>query len=282
MNALQFDHVEIKRNDFTLHDITFTLPLGNVIAVIGSNGAGKSTLMQAIFQKHQRCAGQIQIFHTCMEENRAEIMQRTAFLQSSFPFPQTYKLSQLSQMFATLYPSFQSAIFETLCKKACFPITKHLSTFSLGQQKRIELFLALARKVDLLIMDEPFSTLDPIVRRLSIQDLHTFMLDEQHSIFIASHMLEDIDKLADYVIFLDHGCITLIERMDYIQSLYYEIQGKGTLKPALQEHMLVYQCQDQRYCGIWKADRMLPPDDVYASKCDLETLLYYLARRRTQ
>lgn len=277
MNAFKMNQVTINRGTFCLDQISLTLPQGMVMAVIGRNGAGKTTLLQSLFERFKIERGDMSIFDTTFHDHRASILQNMAFIQHVYPFPLSYKIGKLIQVYTRLFPEFQPKLIEERCKQLNIGLHQTMKELSLGQRKLVEFYFAIARNVDFLVLDEPMANLDPVIRHLFVKELHTFMLHEQHSILISSHLLTDVEKIADYVVVLDQGQIRLVDTMDQLMRGYQRVSGMHPLPTPLIEQFLQYQkCEDHTFTGLCKTDVCLP-ENVQKTRADLETILCMLS-----
>ncbi|MCI6639623.1 MAG: ABC transporter ATP-binding protein [Pygmaiobacter massiliensis] len=192
--------------DFALQDITFSLPGGTIMGLIGENGAGKTTLFKSILGLVKTDAGRIQLFGAPFlgDDAAAKAQIGVVFDESYFHDNLTAQNVQvlLGQIFKK---SWDSTLFHRLCDRFSLPQNKPIKTFSRGMKKKLSIAAAVAHHPRLLLLDEPTSGLDPAVREDILDLFLEFIGDEEHSILFSSHITTDLEKVSDYVMFLHEG-----------------------------------------------------------------------------
>ena len=206
---LTVNHLCKSYPQFSLSDVSFSLPKGAIMGLIGENGAGKSTTMKLILGMTSPDSGSISVFgHAgCSAKDREDI----GVVFDELPFAQTLFVSHQKQ-------------YEEYLQKFALPDRKELKDFSRGMKMKLSLAVALSHNAKLLILDEPTSGLDPVVRAEILDIFLDFISDGEHSVLVSSHITSDLEKVADYITFIHQGKLMLCENKDNI------IYGYGIAK----------------------------------------------------
>lgn len=276
MNAITIKDAYVDLGNFQLRSIDLDIPMGCVMGCIGRNGAGKTTLMNTIMNLQDRERGTIEFFGSTLEEQREQILNDVAYLPSECPFTLGVKVKKLASLTKTMFQNFDQELFDQLCKHSEISCSSKLSHLSLGELKLVQLYLLLARKPKVLILDEPMANLDPVTRTEILELLHTFMIEEDHTIFISSHILSDLEKLADYITILHNGVVLLSEQVDILADRYQIIYFDEDQRDHLPSKDLLYMKKEREgYSAL--CDRSENRGDLRSRPADLEDILYYLS-----
>lgn len=210
MNALEIRNLTVDFGDFAIRNLNLDIKKGAVTGLVGRNGAGKSTLIKTIMRQ-QAATGSILYDGKKFADDEVGILTRTACVFDAPHFSLNAKPKKLKNIFAALYPAFNAGMFDELCAKFNLPQNKRINKFSLGMQRKLCIIIGLCQSPELLILDEPTSGIDPVDRAEIVSLLQQFMLDENHTILFSTHITEDLDKIADYIVMIENGRILLNE-----------------------------------------------------------------------
>lgn len=222
MNGLEIKDVVVDFGSFRL-DATLSVPRGCVTGLVGRNGAGKSTLIKAIMRQVE-ASGNILYNGIPFGGNETEVLRKIACVFDSPHFNVYLKPKRLVKIIKGMYPAFDGDLYAELMKKFGLPDDKLVRTFSTGMKRKFGLILALCQKPDILLLDEPTSGIDPYDRGVVIDLIQQFMLDEGHTVLFSTHITEDLDKIADYLVFLQNGKILLSEEKETLCETYRLVQ----------------------------------------------------------
>lgn len=213
-------------SDFTLSDVSFTVPSGSIMGLIGENGAGKTTTISAILNTISKDSGTIEIFGREMTDNSFDIREDIGVVFDAVNFSETLTPTQLSNVMKHLYKQWDNHKYIELLDRFKLPSNKKIKTFSKGMSMKLALSVALSHNPKLLILDEATSGLDPIVRDEILDIFLDFVGDESHSILLSSHITSDLEKIADYVTFIHNGATILTAKKDDLLYNYGIIRCK--------------------------------------------------------
>ncbi|MCR4866576.1 MAG: ABC transporter ATP-binding protein [Lachnospiraceae bacterium] len=222
--VIELKNVKKDYGDFVLDNISFSVPTGSVCGFIGQNGAGKTTTIQIILDAIKRDGGEVCVFGKNIDEGMAELKEDIGVVFDEMGFHDFLTPKQINTVMKNIYKNWDEDAFFGYLKKFSLPVKKECGKFSRGMRMKLQIATAMSHKAKLLIMDEPTSGLDPIVRNEIIQIFREFVIDEEHSILLSSHITSDLEKIADEVVFIDAGKVILSGNKDEI------IENHGILR----------------------------------------------------
>lgn len=213
-------------NDFSLKDVNFDLDRGYIMGFIGPNGAGKSTTIRLIMNLIKRNSGNIKVFGLDNIQNEKEIKQKIGFVYDENYFYEDLTLVEMKNIIAPFYKYWDEKTFKKYIVDFDLPKKKKIKELSKGMKIKYSLALALSHGAELIIMDEPTSGLDPVFRSEMLEILCSVLQDERKSIFFSTHITSDLEKVADYITFINKGKIIFSEPKDDILENYAIVKGK--------------------------------------------------------
>ena len=208
-----------EKSNFAIKDISFSVPEGSIVGFIGENGAGKSTTMNCILNVIRRDSGTIEIFGREMTDEDIDIRENIGVVYDSNNFPEYLTARQLADILGRIYSKWSDFCFEQFLRRFGLPESQKIKTYSRGMSMKLAIAVALSHDSKLLILDEATSGLDPIMRDEILDVLLEFVKQENHSILLSSHITSDLEKIADYIVFIHNGEIILNKTKD---ELIYE------------------------------------------------------------
>ena len=214
--VIELKNVKKDYGDFVLDNISFAVPTGSVCGFIGQNGAGKTTTIQIILDAIKRDAGEVYVFGKNINEGMASLKEDIGVVFDEMGFHDFLTPKQINTVMKNIYKNWDEDAFFDYLKKFSLPARKECGKFSRGMRMKLQIATAMSHKAKLLVMDEPTSGLDPIVRNEIIQIFREFVIEEDHSILLSSHITTDLEKIADEVVFIDAGKIVLSGNKDEI------------------------------------------------------------------
>lgn len=224
-NILEIKGLKKEYKDFSLHDISFSLPMDCITGFIGVNGAGKTTTLKAILSLIPKESGSVQIFGMDMDTNEKAIKERIGIVLDDGGFYDELNLSEMKSIIASAYKSWDELEYKKYLDRFSLNPKQKISTLSKGMRMKYALALALSHKAELLIMDEPTSGLDPLIRSQLLDILKEFMAKGGHGVFFSTHITSDLDKIADMLIMIDGGRIVFQEEKDILLDNYRIVKG---------------------------------------------------------
>lgn len=200
--------------DFSLKDVTFSLPEGCITGFIGVNGAGKTTTLRSLLGLTNKLSGNIQFFGLDMDKNERQIKDRIGIVLDDGCFYEELSLAEMKGIISSAYTSWSEQDFKRYMDMFSLDLKQKINTLSKGMKMKYALALALSHNAELLIMDEPTSGLDPLIRSQLLKILTEYMGNGGKGVFFSTHITSDLDKIADMLIMIDNGRIVFQEEKD--------------------------------------------------------------------
>lgn len=224
-----------------LDDVSLYVPRGSVFGLVGENGAGKTTLIKHILGLLRAETGNVSVFGADPVADPVSVLGRTGYLSEQPDLPGWMRVEELVRYTRAFYPKWDAAYSEKLLKQFALDPAQRINTLSKGQLAKTGLLIAQAHRPELLLLDEPSSGLDPLVRRDILEAVIRTVADEGRTVFFSSHLLEEIERVSDQILMLHQGKVVLCGPLDDIKiqhrrfKLNFEVaqQNAPTIAGAL-------------------------------------------------
>lgn len=217
---LTVSHVSKKYPGFSLEDVSFELPSGSIMGLVGENGAGKTTTLKLILNELRRDRGEITVFGMDNRKQEQQIKEQLGVVFDESYFHQEFQARDIGKIMRSVYRQWDDALYNQYLQQFQLPPTKIIKDYSRGMKMKLSIATALAHRPKLLILDEATSGLDPIVRNEMLDLFLDFIQDEGHSILFSSHITSDLEKVADYITFLHAGKVVFSRSKDDLMYQY--------------------------------------------------------------
>lgn len=206
---------------FTLDGISFELPAGAIMGLIGENGSGKTTTIKMLLNIIANDGGEVEIFGKDLLTNEKLIKNRVGLIFDDINFYEQLNAKDIDKIMKGFFPElWNRSQFYSLLNRFNLPDNKMIKEFSRGMKTKLSLSVALSHDPYLLILDEPTSGLDPVARTEILDIFMEFIQDERKSILVSSHITTDLEKVADYVTYIHNGKLVFSESKDELLSDY--------------------------------------------------------------
>ena len=202
-----------------LRGIELEVRPGQIIGLIGRNGAGKSTLIETLLGFHQPGAGKVELWGTAARSLRSPLKQRIALVSQRDELMEGLTGQQQIALIAAFYPRWDGALVARLTESWELPLSRPIRSYSLGQRQRLAIVLALASRPQLLVLDEPVASLDPLARAQFLTEMRSLIADPERAVIISSHIVSDLEALVNWVWLLDQGQLKWSGPIDQIGTL---------------------------------------------------------------
>ena len=278
-NALTVSGLTKQYGAFTLSDISFEVPQGTIAGLIGENGAGKSTTLHAILGLIRKDRGEISVLGSPIEELQPEVRENIGVVFDGTNFSEELTPRRLNKVLKGIYRSWDEDYFFDLLNKLSLPAAKKIKSFSKGMKAKLSLAAAFAHHPKLLILDEATSGLDPIVRDGILDMFLDFVQDEENSILVSSHITSDLEKIADYIVFIHEGRLIFSKPKDELLESYGIVKcGAAQFDRIEKQDIVAYRKQDYEWQVLVanrnSAQKKYPKAMVIPASIDEIMLLY--------
>ena len=202
--AVEVKNLQKSYSGFALQNVSFCVPQGSIVGLIGENGAGKTTTIKAMLNLIDIEGGEISVLGSSSKlanETREEI----GVVFDDLCFHENLSVSQIGRVMQGLYKKWDMALFRQYCQRFSLDGKKRVGELSKGMKMKLSITAALSHWPRLLILDEATSGLDPVMRDEILDVFLDFIQEEQNSILLSSHITSDLEKVADYIVFLHQG-----------------------------------------------------------------------------
>lgn len=203
--VISLEGVEKSYGNFTLGPVNLEVEPGYVVAVVGPNGSGKSTLFRILMNLSHPDAGSVSLFGGNYPEDEVGIKQKIGYVPETAVGHDEMTAKSLGRFISHWYPAWDQKLYDNLLDRSEIEPGKKFRNLSKGMQRRLSFAFAAATRADLLLLDEPTDGVDPFARREMLEEISTHVQDSEKTVLIATHVMEEVRRIADYVAFLVDG-----------------------------------------------------------------------------
>lgn len=258
MNAIELKQVKKRYGDFALNDVNICLPQGCVLGLIGENGAGKSTLIRMMCGMCKPDGGEVVVLGERAGRSAAftRVKQDIGVVLDEACLPDELTAPQIAQCMRGIYTHWDDEVFGGFMRRFTLPEDKAVRHYSRGMKMKLAIAAAMSHHAKLLLLDEATSGLDPVVRDDILDVFNEFTRQENHSVLISSHIVSDLEKICDYVVFIHKGNVILSEEKDRLLEKYallameraqYDAMPKEGVRRMLDAHGTVRVLMEREY-----------------------------------
>jgi len=206
-----------------LDDVALTVPRGSVVGLVGENGAGKTTLLKHVLGLFRARTGTVRVFGKDPVADPESVLGEIGYLSEVRDLPDWMRIGELMSYTKAFFPAWDDAFAEELREMFELSPDQKVKTLSRGQRARAGLIAAIAHRPQLLVLDEPSSGLDPVVRRDILSAIIRTVADEGRTVLFSSHLLDEVQRVSDHVAMLHLGKMLLTSPMDEVLTSHYRL-----------------------------------------------------------
>lgn len=211
--------------EFNLN-VSVNISEGNIVGLIGENGAGKSTFLKLILGLIEKDEGEIEILNEKNIDANRGVLEDIGVVIDDNVIPENLNIMQVSNIMCKIYKQWDEEKFYKLARELNLHRNKRIKEYSKGMKMKLALIVALSHNPKVLVLDEPTAGLDPVVREQILGMFLDFVQDSSHSILFSSHIMDDLEKVADYIVFIREGEVLLSEKKDKIIYEWGVVRGE--------------------------------------------------------
>lgn len=253
-NILEVRNLTKQYADFTLDHVSFSIPKGTIMGLIGENGAGKSTTINAILDLIHKDDGTVTFWGQELSSTK-QLKEDIGVVFDGINFYETLTAAKVGKISQAAYKQWDDLLYREYLNRFQLPTDKEIKTFSKGMKMKLCIAVALSHRPKLLILDEATSGLDPVMRDDILDVFLEFVQDEEHSIMISSHITTDLEKVADTITFIHQGKVLFCKAKDELLYHYGIIRcGAAIFDEIYKSEILAYRKEDYQW-NVLVADK---------------------------
>lgn len=251
---LQVENLTKHYPDFTLDHVSFSVPKGTIMGLIGENGAGKSTTINAILDLIHKDDGTVTFWGQELSSAK-QLKEDIGVVFDGINFYETLPPAKVGKIARAAYSQWDNHLYQDYLKRFQLPLDKEFKQMSKGMKVKLCIAVALSHNPKLLILDEATSGLDPVMRDDILDVFLEFVQDENHSIMMSSHITTDLEKVADYITFIHQGKVIFNKKKDDLRYHYGIVRcGAATFDQIDKQEILAYRKEDYQW-NVLVADK---------------------------
>lgn len=251
---LKVENLTKRYTSFQLDHVSFSIPKGTIMGLIGENGAGKSTTINAILDLIHKDEGKVTFWGQELSSSK-QLKEDIGVVFGGINFYETLTPSKVGRISGAAYKQWDETIYQDFLKRFQLPADKEIKTFSKGMKMKLCIAVALSHKPKLLILDEATSGLDPVMRDDILDVFLEFVQNENHSILMSSHITTDLEKVADYITFIHQGKVLFCKTKDELRYHYGIIRCGAALFGQIDKAEILAYRKDDYQWNVLVADK---------------------------
>lgn len=276
-DALCVNNLSKTFEDFALQNISFSIPTGSVMGLIGKNGSGKTTTIKLILNLLKCQTGAISVLGLDHIAQEQEFKERIGVVFDSHFFVDEWKMSDVEKSMGMFYKNWNSKLFYRYLTDFNIGRNKRVKELSKGMQMKLMLACSFSHKAELLILDEPTSGLDPVSRDELLDILSDFTEDQNHSVLFSTHITPDLNKIADSITFINNGKLLYTGKKEDFTEMYLIVSGSRThLTADIKPLLLRTKLSGDHFEGLVKAEHLPRISHLKSRQADIDDILVFM------
>lgn len=282
MELLEVRNLSKEYKTFLLDNISFTLARGYIMGYVGQNGAGKSTTLNLITNICKSSSGEIYVNGITCEEDESRYKESIGYIGDEFYFPDNFRIRDIRSVLRDFYKTFRTEKFDELTKRWKLDGKMAVKDFSRGMKVKLMFASVLARDTKLLVLDEATNGLDPVVRVEVLKLLQEYIADGERSVIFSTHILSDLEQIADYIYFIHEGKTVLYDAKDELLESHLLVKGeRRAIYPELQRALIGIMDNAYGFEAILPSDRAdLLTNEFHFEKPTIDQIVIHYIRER--
>lgn len=281
-DAIVLKGVDKKFDEFSIKDLSLNIKKGYITGLIGPNGSGKTTTIRLIMDFLRTDKGSIEIFGEKLKENEQMIKERIGFVCPENSYYNHLSVKKTAQLVSSFYKSWDDSLFSHYINVFELSEKTKVRDLSTGMKMKLSLSIALSHDADLIILDEPTAGLDPIVRSEVLDILYDIMQSEEKTVLLSTHIITDLEKIADYIVMLNKGQLVFTQSVEALLEQYKMIKGPAELlDPELKKLFIYVRESKTGFYGLTeehKAFNELFGNKIIVEPASIEEIMVYTVR----
>ena len=280
MKIIEVKNISKHYEKFDLKNISFKINPGKIVGFIGRNGAGKTTTLKCMYNLIKPTSGEILYGDKNIYDIEASYKQEVAILFGESDYYQTKTVKKLTDITKMFYEHWDDNLYHQYLKDFGIDENKQIKALSSGMKVKYGLAIALSRGAKILLLDEPTSGLDPVSRDELMDIFLNLVADKEHSILFSTHVISDLEKCADEIIYIKKGQVIVDQDVTTFESDYLHYQGKSELFNNVKNQFLYYRDRLGKFEGVIHKNNKLKIDNkgIECCKASMEEIMIAFER----
>ena len=282
MELLEVRNLSKEYKTFLLDNISFTLARGYIMGYVGQNGAWKSTTLNLITNICKSSSGEIYVDGITCEEDESRYKESIGYIGDEFYFPDNFRIRDIRSVLRDFYKTFRTEKFDELTKRWKLDGKMAVKDFSRGMKVKLMFASVLARDTKLLVLDEATNGLDPVVRVEVLKLLQEYIADGERSVIFSTHILSDLEQIADYIYFIHEGKTVLYDAKDELLESHLLVKGeRRALYSELQRALIGIMDNAYGFEAVLPSDRAdLLTNEFHFEKPTIDQIVIHYIKER--
>lgn len=266
MKTLEIKNICKHYPTFNLKDVSFAIEPGKIVGFIGRNGAGKTTTLKCIYNLVKPTSGEVLYDGKSVTDIETDYKQDVAMLIGEMDYYSTKTVKALTSVTKRFYKNWDDNKYHIYLKEFGIDENKQIKALSSGMKVKYGLALALSRGAKILLLDEPTSGLDPVSRDELMDIFIDLVSDKEHAILFSTHVISDLEKCADQIIYIKNGEIVVNDDVSNFEASYLRYAGESELFANHKDKFIFYRDRLGKFEGIIKKEFNLDIDESKIEK----------------
>ena len=237
---VKLEHISKLIGTFYLRDISFEIPEGYIIGLVGANGCGKTSLLHILMGLYKPDAGTMEFMRMNYPKDEAALHDAIGVVLQERLYEDYMTLRENAAYYGRFYSNYEEAYLLELLHKYDLDPKRKYKELSKGEELKFQFACAMAHRPKLLLLDEPTGNFDPEFREEFLGALKEFIADGEHTVILATHLTEDLDKIADYLVYMDKGRILYAMDIEELRTHYRIVAGEDYRVRLLPEQRVIH------------------------------------------
>ena len=250
MMLVEMKNISKQWGSFCLEDISMELPEGYILGLIGPNGSGKTTLLHILLGLYEQSRGTVTIDGMSYAEEEPAIREETGVVLLEDMFDGGLSLLDNGNNYGSFFKRYSSETLQGYLERFGLSPKRKFRALSRGEKLKFQFAFALSHDAKLLVLDEPTGNFDREFRREFFQVLKEFISDGKRSVILSTHLTEDLDRIADYILYLDHGKSVFSGDIETLRESYRLVTGEKWRIRAIDRELVVH-VEESEICGVF-------------------------------
>lgn len=278
---VELQNISKRFGKFCLKDISMQLPEGYILGLVGPNGAGKTTLLHVILGLYQPDAGTVAIDGMDYSEHEAAIREETGVVLLEDMFDGGSTLTANGERYGGLFKNYSSETLKAYLERFGLSPKRKYRALSRGEKLKYQFAFALAHDAKLLVLDEPTGNFDRGFRREFFRVLKEFIGDGTRSVILSTHLTDDLDRVADYILYLENGQSIFSGDIETMRETYRLVTGEPWQIRSIDRELVIHVEEGEHGTrALVKNSRRLSEDrDLTVAVPTIEEIMYFITKR---